>query len=122
MGEVAKIKELRDTRSRSFHLCEARHRLELVAKYAGYDGDVMNWYHVPGDQPAIKLALADYVFTRYVLQKQQKDAIAAVQKHIFYARAILCYRVAKSCLTERSGDAYTVGVLLTPYVKALKVL
>jgi hypothetical protein len=116
-GEVAKIKELRDTRSRSFHLCEARHRLERVAKYAGLEkGDVMDWYHVPGDQPAIKLALADYVFTRYVLQEPQKAAIAAVRKHLFYARAILCYRVAKSHLTERPGDAYTVGMLLVPYV------
>jgi len=116
-GECAEIKALRDTRSRSFHLCEARHRLELVAQYAGHKGDIMDWYHVPGDQPAIKIALADYVFTRYVLQKKQKDCIAAVQKHLFYARAILCYRVAKSCLTERPGDAYTVGMLLAPYVK-----
>ena len=116
-GEVAKIKALRDTRSRSFHLNEARHRLELVGRYAQVDiKDVMDWYHVPGDQPAIKLALADYVFTRYVLQLKQKATIAAVRKHVFYARAILCYRVAKSHLTERPGDAYTVGMLLVPYV------
>jgi len=116
-GECAEIKALRDTRSRSFHLCEARHRLELVGKYARADiKDVMDWYHVPGDQAAFKIALADYVFTRYVLQQPQKAAVAAVRKHVFYARAILCYRVAKSHLTERPGDAYTVGMLLVPYV------
>ena len=52
------IKALRDTRSRSFHLCEARHRLELVGKYAWADiKDVMDWYHVPGDQAAVCLGL-----------------------------------------------------------------
>ena len=118
-GEAAEIKALRDTRARSFHLCEARHRLEIVSERAGIK-DVMDWYHVPGDQPAIKVALADCVFTRYLLQEKQKAAIAAVRKHLFYAQAILCYRVAKSYLTERPGDAYTVGMLLVPYVCEVK--
>ena len=107
---------LRDELRKTHHLGQARDRVELMSERVGVK-NLMDWYHVPGDQPAFKLALADYVFTRYVLQKKQKDCIAAVQKHLFYARAILCYRVAKSCLTERPGDAYTVGMLLAPYVK-----
>ena len=80
----------------------------------------MDWYHVPGDQAGLKLAVADWVFTRYVLQQEHINAVEAVRKHVFYARAILCYRVAKSYLTERPGDAYTVGMLLVPYVCTVK--
>ena len=74
----------------------------------------------PATRRRLKLALADYVFTRYVLQQGQNDAAEAVRKHLFYAQAILCYRVAKSYLTERPGDAYTVGMLLVPYVCEVK--
>tara|TARA_Y100000589_G_scaffold327593_1_gene369759 strand:+ start:706 stop:1317 length:612 start_codon:yes stop_codon:yes gene_type:complete len=114
-GELNKIKELRDTRERSYHLREARQRIEAISRWARVK-DVMDWYHVPGDQAALKVALADLVFTRFVLAQPKLDIAAAVRKHVFYARAILCYRVAKSYLTERPGDAYTVGMLLVPYV------
>ncbi len=114
--ELQKVRNFRDRRKKEYHLCEARERLERIGKEVGVPGSMMDWYHVPGDQAGLKIALADLVFTRFLLSANTKASKKAVEKHVYYARAILCYRVAKSYLRERPGDAYTVGMLLAPYM------
>jgi len=105
----------RDQRSRSFHLCQARQRLEVIDEASGVTGSVMAWYDVPGDQVGLRNALVDLVFSRFLHWSLHHDVVKVVHRHVYYARVILCYRVAKSCLKERPSDAYTVGMLLVPY-------
>jgi len=120
-SEIRHHKALRDELEKTHHLGDARSRVEKMAERVGVK-NLMDWYHVPGDQAELKIALADLVYTRFPLHKLRNDVEQAVRRHLHYARAILCYRVAKSYLTERPGDAYTVGMLIAPYVcKVTKV-
>lgn len=114
-NEVKQHKALRDELVKTHHLGDARSRVEKMAERVGVK-NLMDWYHVPGDQAGLKVALADLVYTRFPLRQLCDDTEKAVRRHLHYARAILCYRVAKSYLTERPGDAYTVGMLIAPYV------
>jgi len=120
-NETEQHKALRDELEKTHHLGQARNRVELMSERVGVK-NLMDWYHVPGDQAGLKVALADLVYTRFLLQQPKIDIKQAVLKHLHYARAILCYRVAKSYLTERPGDAYTVGMLLVPYVCKVKMV
>jgi len=90
-------------------------------KYVGVNiadaKDILYWYEAPGDQAGLRPYLFDICAPDDQLRSCRIPSQLAVREHLYYARAILCYQVAKSCLTGRAGDVYTVGMLLVPYVE-----
>lgn len=77
--------------------------------------NVADWINVPGNLVPLKVAIAD------LLMSQDPDPLydragEELRKHVYYARILLCHRIAAAKLPDNAHSAHTVATLLIPLV------